>query len=382
MLPGDFAATAGLCTQCGIEPLLQSRDEFERHITTNGTGLCWAAEEDGTLVGIALCGSDGIFGHLLQLVANPIRNGASSDTLRRELAGRCGEACMRQGLRSLRADVQIEQDDGLFTQIGWSASHKVYSRPGGESPQKKSRIAGGETGSAGSADASSQGGAASSAAPKAPTKLSRDGKDVNEYYGAWDKLNVEKAIVAEDGGDPTIVPEQAAPVEMFNEFGRLDISSKLTRYSWDQSDKFVSIYLPLEGVHTLPPESVECHVRSFGVLLIVTMGAKKRWYKVPNLCKEVDVAASKRNIKTDNVVLKLKKLAVGETWSDLNDEKDKYQERREYRINHGDLKGATTEELLADMYKNANDEDRAGLRDAMKVNREKRTEDAKNAKGK
>lgn len=31
------------------------------------------------------------------------------------------------------------------------------------------------------------------------------------------------------------------------------------------------------------------------------------------------------------------------------------------------------------MYKNASDEDRAGLRDAMRVNREKREEDARKA---
>merc|ERR1712151_788398 len=129
-------------------------------------------------------------------------------------------------------------------------------------------------------------------------------------------------------------------------------------------------------------ENIECHFRAFGVLLLVRNNGKTQWFKIPNLCKEIDVQASEKNIKTDMISVKLKKLAVGQEWSDINDEKDKYQQKREYRINHGDLKGATTEELLADMYANANDEDRAGLRDAMRVNREKRTEEAKNAKGK
>mmetsp|Transcript_63489 Transcript_63489/g.153600 ORF Transcript_63489/g.153600 Transcript_63489/m.153600 type:complete len:134 (+) Transcript_63489:1314-1715(+) len=130
----------------------------------------------------------------------------------------------------------------------------------------------------------------------------------------------------------------------------------------------------------MPEDSVEVHFGRVGVLLLIRSGEKQHWYKVPNLCKEIDTAASKRNIKADQVVIKLRKAETGEKWSDLNDEKDKYQKRREYRINHGDLKGATTEELLADMYQHANDEDRAGLRDAMRVNRTKREEDARNAK--
>merc|ERR1719343_1890171 len=117
---------------------------------------------------------------------------------------------------------------------------------------------------------------------------------------------------------------------------------------------------------------VEVVFRPCGVLLLIG--------EVPNLCKAIDVEASKKSVKADQVVLKLRKLETGVTWSDLTDEKDKYQKRREYRINHGDLKGATTEELLADMYQHANDEDRAGLRDAMRVNREKREEDAKKGK--
>uniref|UniRef100_A0A7S2AIG4 CS domain-containing protein n=1 Tax=Alexandrium andersonii TaxID=327968 RepID=A0A7S2AIG4_9DINO len=127
-------------------------------------------------------------------------------------------------------------------------------------------------------------------------------------------------------------------------------------------------------------DCIECHFRRVGVLLLIRSGAKTHWWKAPNLCKEIDLQASKRNIKADQIVIKLRKRQTGEQWSDLTDEKDKYQKMREYRINHGDLKGATTEELLADMYQHANDEDRAGLRDAMRVNREKREEDTRKAR--
>ncbi len=98
---------------------------------------------------------------------------------------------------------------------------------------------------------------------------------------------------------------------------------------------------------------------------------------MPNLCQDIDVTASSRKIKSDQVVIKLRKAEQGRDWSDLSDDKDRYAKHREFRIQHGDLKGATTEQLLADMYGNASDAEQAGLRDAMRVNREKRQADAK-----
>merc|ERR1719271_1759959 len=180
--------------------------------------------------------------------------------------------------------------------------------------------------------------------------------------------------------DPNLVPDAQKAADDFG-VGALDVSSKLTTYSWDQSDKFVTVYVNYEGAGALPAESVQIILKSHGVLLTVDEASgKRRWFKVPNLCKEIDTAASTKKVKTDSIALKLRKLATATTWSDLTDDKDRYQERREYRINHGDLKGATTEELLADMYQNATDEERAGLRDAMRVNREKREEDARKRK--
>jgi len=204
---------------------------------------------------------------------------------------------------------------------------------------------------------------------------------VGQYYGEWDQLNVEKALLEEEGGDPSLVPERASgDIQDFGIREVLDVTYKITRFSWDQSDKFVSLYLPFDGVGALPAEDVQVIFRPVGVLLLIRSGGKQHWYKVPNLCKAIDTNTSVKKVKADQVVIKLRKETAGEQWSDLTDEKDLYQKRRQFRIQHGDLKGATTEELLADMYKHATDEERVGLRDAMKVNREKREADARAAK--
>jgi len=75
----------------------------------------------------------------------------------------------------------------------------------------------------------------------------------------------------------------------------------------------------------------------------------------------VHQAKSKFVLKDNRVVLKLKKAEPGVEWSDLTDTLDKKKALRERRIASGDLKGASTQELLADMYQNATDEERRGL---------------------
>jgi hypothetical protein len=208
--------------------------------------------------------------------------------------------------------------------------------------------------------------ASSSAGPK----VKRDATSMQEFYKAW-----------EDVGDGVAKPDIQRTEDEFSALSvGLDVSKKLTKYAWDQSSKTVSVYLTLPGVQNMPEGAVEVKFGKRGVMMLATdETGKKSWFKIPNLCKVIDGDGSTFKIKEGQVVLKLKK-TVSETWSDLTDEKDIKERQRQHRIQHGDLKNASTQELLADMYQSANDEDRAGLESAMRVNREKREEDARNAR--
>lgn len=343
---------------CSIasEPLFDSSADLQAHLGAAGEGICFAAG-GREISGVALCGSDGVFGHLLQLSVVP---GADVKDTKKRLIDCSEKACRERGLRGLRASSGSKDDDAMFESCGWKPQQVWTSLE--DRPHKKGRT---------------NGSASSSSPPQGDPKLRRDGKDVNSFYQAWDKVNVEEALVVEEGLDPAIVPEEQRPLADFGELDRhLDVSRKICKFSWDQSNTGVSIYVPFDGVGHLPEQDVHVEFRDIGFLLIIQKDDKKHWYKIPNLCNPIDVAASRKTVKADQVVVKLRKRRAG-NWSDLTDDKDRHQRKREYRIQHGDLKGATTEELLADMYKNASDEDRAGLRDAMRVNREKREEDAR-----
>lgn len=86
---------------------------------------------------------------------------------------------------------------------------------------------------------------------------------------------------------------------------------------------------------------------------------------------------SKVVTKAERFVIKLKKAEVKKEWEQLDDVERKKKEQREQRIEHGDLKGASTEQLLKDMYDNADDEGKRGLREAMASGEEKRRREAK-----
>merc|ERR1712138_270338 len=126
---------------------------------------------------------------------------------------------------------------------------------------------------------------------------------------------------------------------------------KFETYSWDQTDKFVTLYVPVEGA---------------------TAAGTTRRLVVSNLCGPVDAARSKLVLKRDRIQLRLAKAAPGDVWSALDDTLDRRKADRDARLAHGDLKGASTQQLLADMYANASDEERASLLAAAAAGADKR----------
>lgn len=70
---------------------------------------------------------------------------------------------------------------------------------------------------------------------------------------------------------------------------------KISNYGWDQSDKFVKIYITLPGVHQVPAESVQVNFteRSFD-LLVKNLNGKSYSMIVNNLLKPISVEGSSK----------------------------------------------------------------------------------------
>ncbi|XP_015228724.1 PREDICTED: calcyclin-binding protein [Cyprinodon variegatus] len=86
---------------------------------------------------------------------------------------------------------------------------------------------------------------------------------------------------------------------------------KITSYAWDQSEKFVKIYLDLKEVHKISAENVDVSFteRSFSVL-IKDLNGKNHQMTVLNLLHPIDEKDSYKKVKTDMVLIMLKKQAA------------------------------------------------------------------------
>ena len=150
---------------------------------------------------------------------------------------------------------------------------------------------------------------------------------------------------------------------------------ELNSYSWDQSKKFVRVYVPYDGIKALCEAGKatvehEFCIRSFRLTIVdKTKGSFSMC--VPSLCFGIHKNKCKISIKTDMVVLKLCKSCDSEVWNDLTDAKKKKETARQKRLNTK-LKNATTSDLLRDMFLHADDETRKKLQAAWHKGRAKR----------
>ncbi|XP_043276383.1 calcyclin-binding protein [Venturia canescens] len=91
---------------------------------------------------------------------------------------------------------------------------------------------------------------------------------------------------------------------------------KLNNYGWDQSDKFVKIYVEVKNVQSLPEGAVTCKFTEKS-LDLWAMGLENRNYHMPinNLCEDIDVSKSYIKVKTDSIVVFLAKKIPNKNWS-------------------------------------------------------------------
>lgn len=83
---------------------------------------------------------------------------------------------------------------------------------------------------------------------------------------------------------------------------------KINNYGWDQSDKFVKIYITLKGVHTIPAENVESSFTERGFnTLVKDLDGKNHQMTINNLLFPIIAAESSKKIKTDMVLIMCKK---------------------------------------------------------------------------
>ena len=147
----------------------------------------------------------------------------------------------------------------------------------------------------------------------------------------------------------------------------------ISKYAWDQGNKFVKVYLTLVGIEALPDAAVVCDIQPtalrFEVCGLPPPNPNMRL--AVTLYSAVDPAKSSWVRKSDGMVLiKLRKAAEGDEWETLDDSAVQKAKRKAEEMANN--KGKSTAELLSQMYANADEEGKASLAAAWEAGRSKR----------
>ncbi|EDV32900.1 uncharacterized protein Dana_GF21900 [Drosophila ananassae] len=93
---------------------------------------------------------------------------------------------------------------------------------------------------------------------------------------------------------------------------------ELTDYGWDQSPKFVKLFITLDSVQSCSEDNVTVNYTENSLQLHVRdLKGKDYGLSVNNLLHAIDVEKSYRKIKTDMVAIYLKKANEGQNWDVL-----------------------------------------------------------------
>ncbi|KAM4604759.1 calcyclin-binding protein [Polymixia lowei] len=147
---------------------------------------------------------------------------------------------------------------------------------------------------------------------------------------------------------------------------------KITNYGWDQSEKFVKIYLTLKGVHKIPSENVEVSFteRSFSVL-VKDLDGKNHQLTIMNLLCPVDVKDSSQKIKTDMVLVMCKK-QTAKKWECLTQLEKQSKEKNKPAMDESADPSEGLMTMLKKIYSEGDDEMKRTINKAWTESQEKK----------
>ncbi|CAH0694580.1 unnamed protein product [Spodoptera exigua] len=138
---------------------------------------------------------------------------------------------------------------------------------------------------------------------------------------------------------------------------------KLNGYGWDQSDKYIKVFVTLKDVQSLPKEQVFCKLTDKSMELHVQNLDNKDYLLVINkLLESINVEESHWKQKTDMVVIFLAKARPNIKWSHMTELEKKFEDQRNSKLKPAtpDMDKTDPQEsimsLMKNMYETGDDE--------------------------
>ncbi|CAG9788694.1 unnamed protein product [Diatraea saccharalis] len=177
--------------------------------------------------------------------------------------------------------------------------------------------------------------------------------EIRKLETDWINIKEKEKSVTPMEADP--VPTTSVPVKI----KRYQI--KLNGYGWDQSDKYVKIFVTLKNAHTIPKEQVYCTLTDRSMELHVENLENKDYLLVINkLLEPINIEESHWKQKTDMIVVFLAKSRPNITWSHVIEIEKKFEDQRNNRFKADDSDKKDPQDSVMDlmrkMYETGDDE--------------------------
>ncbi|XP_015273234.1 PREDICTED: calcyclin-binding protein [Gekko japonicus] len=210
-------------------------------------------------------------------------------------------------------------------------------------------------------------------------ELQKDLEEVKELLKKASRKRIHDVLLAEKNKLEKEIKNQPPPkikAEISEEERQpaTGYTVKINNYAWDQSDKFVKIYITLSGVQHLSAENVQVRFteRSFD-LFVKNLNGKNYSMTFNNLLKPISVENSSRKIKTDMVLILCRKKQE-EKWECLTQVEKETKEKEKASYDTSDPSEGLMN-LLKKMYAEGDDEMKRTINKAWVESREKQTKE-------
>ncbi|KAL4709010.1 hypothetical protein ACJJTC_005871 [Scirpophaga incertulas] len=131
---------------------------------------------------------------------------------------------------------------------------------------------------------------------------------------------------------------------------------KLNGYGWDQSDKYIKVFVTLKNVQSIPKEQVYCKLTDRSMELHVeNLDNKDYLLSINKLLEPINVDECHWKQKTDMVVVFLAKSQPNVKWSHMTEIEKKSQDQRNNRFKPDDMEKKDPQESIMDLMKNMYD---------------------------
>lgn len=153
-------------------------------------------------------------------------------------------------------------------------------------------------------------------------------------------------------------------------------TTSITSYAWDQSDKFVKIYITLPGVENLAKEKITSKfTRNSMDVIVYDLDGKNHQLKIIRLLHGIVVEGSYVKVKSGSILIMMKKEKEKEKWEDVC-RKGTAKSSRDIASGSDDKEKdpqASIMEMMKKMYDEGDDEMKRTLNKAWMESREKAT---------